>query len=155
MPGTTILGKGPTQYFTTIRNDNAAGGNNLTNGQAIEWKADGTRDGIDAERCATAAFLTLFVGLIPEGHTIEPQEYGLCQIYGYHGSADIYAHGTATNSNIAIGDVFSPSSGGPLTAVRAGSVLTEQPPLVVALETVASSGTSTVATTCKVFIRCM
>lgn len=155
MAGTIQLGKGPTQFFITVRNDNAAGGSNLTAGQALEWKCDGTRDGIDVVRCATAAFLTLFVGLIPEGHTINPQEYGVCQIYGYHGSADIYAHGTATNSNVAIGDVFSPSSGGPLTAVRAGATLTEQPPLVVAMETVASSGTSTVATTCKVFIRAM
>lgn len=155
MPGLTMLGKGPTQYFVTIRNDNAAGGANLTTGQSIEWKADGTRDGIDAVKTATAAFLSLFVGLIPEGHTINPQEYGLCQVYGYHGSADVYCHGTATNSNVAIGDIFSPSSGGPLTAVRAGATLTEQPPLVVALETLASSGTSTVASTCKVFIRAM
>lgn len=151
--GTDILGKGPTQYFITVRNDEAS--NNLTAGQALEWQADGTRDGIDVVRCSTAAFLSLFVGLVPEGHTIKNAEYGMAQVYGYHGSADIYCHGTATNSNIAIGDIFSPSSGGPLTAVIAGSVITNIAPMVVALETVASSATSTVTSTCKVFLRCM
>jgi len=150
--GTDILGKGPTQYFITVRNDDSA---TLTEGQALEWKADGTRDGIDVQVCRTAAKLSLFVGLIPEGHSIEVGEYGMCQVYGYHGAAVIYKHGTATNADVAIGDIFSPSSGGPLTGAVAGSVLTNIAPMVVALETVASASASTIQGTCKVFLRCM
>lgn len=154
MAGDTQLGKGPFRKFITVRSDVAAGGSNLTDGQLLSWQADGTRDGIDVVRHATAV-LSLFVGLVPEGYTINPQEYGLCQVYGIHNSANVYAHGTATNSNIVIGDIFVPSSGGPLTAVIAGAVITNVAPMFVAIGSLASSDTSTVQGVCKVFLRCM
>jgi len=154
MSGDAQLGKGPFRKFITVRSDVAAGGANLTEGQPLSWQADGTRDGIDVVAHAIAVN-TLFVGLVPEGYTINPQEYGMCQVYGVHNSAAVYAHGTATNSNIVIGDILIPSSGGYLTASVAGAVISLATPWVAALASLAASGTSTVTSVCKVFLRCM
>ncbi|MCD6197477.1 MAG: hypothetical protein J7K15_02750 [Deltaproteobacteria bacterium] len=148
---TTVLTKGPEKVFIVVVNDEGA---TLPIGTPLEWKCDGTRDGIDVQAVQTAAKKSLVVGLAAE--SIPDGTYGLCQVYGVMDNARIYAHGTATNSNVAIGDIFVASTAqSALTAVDAGSVISKEPPMFVAMETVASASVSTISTTAKVFVRCM
>jgi hypothetical protein len=157
------LTKGPEKVFIVVRNDD---GSSQAIGTPLEWKCDGTRDGIDVQACQTAAQATgLCAGTAHV--SVADQKYFLAQCYGYDTDAVCYAHGTATNSNVVIGDIGVGSSGGAITfqvaaaAAYAGTmasdaVATLNPPLqFVAFRTVASSDTSTVTTNHHVFIRCM
>lgn len=159
----SALGKGPEKIFIVVRNDD---GSSIAIGKPLEWKCDGTRDGIDAQACQTAAQAT---GLCAGTAHVSAadQKYFLAQCYGYDDDAVCYAHGSATNSNIVIGDLGIASSGGAITFVNAAAkayVLSHAseadgvyaPPLqFVAFATLASSDTSTVTTNSAVFIRCM
>ncbi len=157
------LTKGPEKVFIVVRNDD---GSSVAIGTPLEWKCDGTRDGIDCQAGQTAAqATTLCVGTAHV--SAADQKYFLAQCYGYDDNAVCYAHGTATNSNIVIGDVGIASSGGAITFVHAaarGYTLTHvseadgafaADPAFVAFATVGSSDTSSVTTNAAVFIKCM
>jgi len=148
---TTVLTKGPEKVFIIVKNDEGA---TLPIGTPLEWKCDGTDDGIAVQAVQSAAKRSLVVGLSAE--SISDGAYGLCQVYGVMDNARIYAHGTATNSNVAIGDIFAASTAqSALVAVDAGSVISKEPPLFVAMETVASASAATISTSAKVFVRCL
>ena len=145
-----LLGKGPEKVFIVVRNDD---GSDIAAGTPLEWKADGTRDGIDVQALQTAAKLNLLVG---DAHQLfSDGEYGMAQVYGYDDDAVCYAHGTATNSNIAIGDVAIPSSGGAWTFACAGTVLSNNPGWAAAMATVGSASASSITTNAGIFLRCM
>ena len=148
---TTVLTKGPEKVFIIVKNDEGA---TLPLGTPLEWKCSGTDDGTTVQAVQSAAKKSLTAGLAAEA--IADGTYGLCQVYGVMDDARIYAHGTATNSNVAIGDIFAAATAqSALTGVDAGSVIFKEAPMFAAMETVASAGTATISTTAKVFIRCL
>jgi len=152
------LTKGPEKVFVVVKNGDAGA---MVKGQICVWSMDGTDDGIDVEDIS-AAKNPLVVGTtdaaIPVG------EYGLVQVYGLDDDAIVQDHGIATNSNIAVGDVFkldstieglSATINGAAwnTAIASNSVVGF--PMFVAAEVVTSGGAATGSTTAKVFIRCL
>jgi hypothetical protein len=147
-----MLGKGPQRFFITVRNADSAA---LTQGQAMQWNANGTRDGIDVIKMSTALAAALFAGLVPLGKTIGVGYYGMAQTYGLHESAVVYGHGTSTGANVVIGDIWGISSGGALTVIAAGAAASSVNPAIVAMETVGSLSASSLTTVAKVFLRCM
>ena len=151
------LTKGPEKIFVVAKNGDAGA---MVKGQIVVWSMDGTDDGIDIEDIS-AAKNTLIVGITDAA--IAVGDYGLVQVYGLDDDAIIYGHGTATNSNIAVGDVFQLASAiEGLSAKAAGAAWNGDGatnavvpyPMFVAAETIASSATS-ITTTGKVFIRAM
>jgi hypothetical protein len=157
------LTKGPETVFIVVRNDD---GSSQAVGTPLEWMTDGTRDGIDVQACQTAAEVSsLIVGCAHV--SAADQKYFRAQCYGYDDDAVCYAHGTATNANIAIGDVGIGSSGGALTfpdvgtELQSGTQASEAdntlnvPNNFAAFRTLASHGTSQTTTNHHVFIRCM
>lgn len=159
------LSKGPERVFIVCRNDD---GSSIAIGTPLEMKCDGTRDGIDVQAAQTAAQIGLCVGTAHA--SVADQKYFRAQCYGYDDDAVCYAHGTATNSNVVIGDYGFASSGGAITLVRPGgdfasvslaiastdaATVKYGQALFHAVATVGSSATSTVTTNHKVFIRCM
>jgi len=147
----TTLTKGPDRVFVVVKNGS---GSALSAGQVVEWKTAGeVYDGYTVTD-PTATGCALIVGnadaATPDG------EYGLAQVYGYDDDAICYKHGTATNSNIVIGDaliVASAISG--WSAKAAGAASTASFPPGVHCISVASSSASTGTTQSKVFLRCM
>lgn len=154
------LGKGPEQVFIVVRNDDGA---DIGAGVPLEWKADGTRDGIDVQAFQTAAKQSLFVGV--NHYAFSDGEYGLAQVYGYDDDALVLKHGIATNSNVAIGDVAIPNTNGQFEFVVAGTQVTDNhtttvgvvcyDKMVAAMQTLASASNATITGTCGVFLRCM
>ncbi|MHC4707618.1 MAG: hypothetical protein ACYS8I_11100 [Planctomycetota bacterium] len=147
----TTLTKGPDKVFVVIKNGS---GSALTAGQVLEWKtASSVYDGYTVTD-PTATGSSLIVGnadaATPSG------EYGLAQVYGYDDDALMYKHGTATNSNVVIGDqaiVISAISGWSAAVAGAASIL--HPYMAACAVSVASSSASTGVTNAKVFLRCM
>lgn len=149
----SALTKGPEKIFIVVRNDDGA---SIAIGTPLEWKADGTRDGIDVQACQTAAKMGLCCGTAHV--SAADQKYFLAQAYGYDSNVVCYAHGDATNENVAIGDFGPASSGGAATFVEAGAAAYATGPALaqfVAFETVASAAASTTTTNAACFVRCM
>ena len=142
----------PERVFISCYNDS---GSALTKGQVVCFSMDGTRDGYEVTD-PTAALSQLVAGLAHAATAAA--EYGLVQIYGLDDDAIIHRSGTATNAAGAIGDVmiiWSASSA--LSGLSAGSANTAQAvnAWFVLAQTQASTDTSNLTTTGKVFIRCM
>lgn len=142
----------PERVFISCYNHS---GSALTKGQLVVFPMDGTRDGIEVAD-PTAPLCSLAVGLA-HAATVAA-EYGLIQIYGLDDDAIIGRHGTATNAHGAIGDILLPwTASSALSAASSGEVAhaSAYTPWFVLAQTQASTNTSALSTTGKVFIRCM
>jgi hypothetical protein len=147
---TAGLTKGPEKVFIEVLNDSSA---TITKGMVLEFTTDdSTTIGSGVQVMQTAAAIPLLAG-VAEG-TIAVGAYGRAQIYGYHDSVVVYGHGTATNSNIAIGDIGVACSLGRVNWVAAGGAGTAFHNFV-AMETVGSLSASSLSTTMKAFINCL
>jgi len=150
------LTKGPEKVFVVVKN---GAGATIDKGQVVVWAMDTVNDGIDVEDMSAAKY-PLVAGLADAD--IADGDYGLVQVYGLDDDAIIYTRGTATNSNIAVGDICALSSAiEGLAALNAGASLNlggtnGAVPMFVCAETVESGGTNTSSTTtAKVFIRAL
>ena len=147
----TTLTKGPDKVFVVIKNGS---GSALTAGQVVEWKtASSVYDGYTVVD-PTSLGASFTVGNADAATA--SGEYGLAQVYGYDDDAIIYKHGTATNSNVVVGDqavVASAVSGWGAAAAGAASVIS--PYMAACAISFASSSASTGTTTSKVFLRCL
>lgn len=141
----------PEKVFVVVRNDTSSA---FTKGAPINYKFDGTRDGIDVEdiNTGTATKNHLVSGIADSA--IAAAEYGLCQCYGVRTDAVILKCGTATNKNAAIGDALVlDTANDALSGVAAGAVTAYLAGFVMG-ETMASSS-ATGTTTATVFLRLM
>jgi len=74
----------PERVFMVIKNGDSA---ILTNGQVVGWDM-GDADGINVAKCSTAfKRMASCAGIVAE--TIAVGEYGLIQVYGYHGAVRV------------------------------------------------------------------
>jgi hypothetical protein len=146
----TVLTKGPEKVFIVVKNDSAA---TINAGEVLEWISNGTRDGIAAQVMQTAAQVSLCAGVAKDD--IAVGKYGLSQVYGVNDAVSAYKHGTATNSNVAIGDIGVACSLGRVNFIAAGAAASSQRVPFVAMETMASASASSIATKMKCFIRLM
>jgi hypothetical protein len=159
----TTLTQGPDKVFVVGLNDEGA---TIVKGQLVMWDMNGTNDGIQIVDL-TAVQSSLVVGTADAD--IANGDYGLVQVYGLDDDAIIYKHGSATNGDLAVGDVMVVASAiEGLSAAAPGAdafgvntiaatnnvAATVAQPMFVAAETMASSS-ATATTTAKVFIRCM
>lgn len=140
----------PEKIFLICRNDEASAA--WIKGSGIAWQADGTRDGVDVVKLATAAKSSLLVGIADSA--IAAGEYGLVQCYGLRTDAVINQSGTASNGNGAVGDIMVPWTASTGFSGAAAGAVTGFLPSIVLMQTVASS-TALTTTTGSVFLRCM
>ncbi len=163
----------PTKVYVLCRNDGTVA---MTAGMPVVWQMDGTRNGIDivTSKEGAAASDPLLVGIADEAMVIGSADttlgYGLVQVYGYDDDAIVMQHGTATNGAAVVGDLMyvrtDGGSGGALSCMRPGTTLwtissnaAASVPVhlgrIVACSAHASTGTSTITGTSKVFLRMM
>lgn len=141
----------PEKVFIITRNDTSSA---FTKGAPINYKFDGTRDGLDVEDVGTGAAAKnhLLAGLADSA--IAASAYGLVQCYGVRTDAVILKCGTATNKNAAIGDAMVLMTASDcLSGVAAGAVTGYFAGMVMG-ETMASSS-AVATTTATVFLRLM
>jgi len=81
----------PERVFIVVSNGYTTA--SLTNGQAVMWDL-GDADGVNVTKCSTALKRqSAFAGIVAE--TIAAGEYGLIQVYGYHGAVRVDSSTTA------------------------------------------------------------
>ncbi len=141
----------PEKVFVVVRNDTASA---FTKGAPVNFKFDGTRDGLDVEDINTGAAAKnhLVAGCIVSA--LAASAFGLAQCYGVRTDVPMLKCGTATAKNAAIGDamILDTANDG-LSGVAAGAVTAWLAAFVMG-ETLASSS-ATVTTTGTVFLRLM
>ena len=135
----------PEKVFIVVRNDDSVA---FVKGGAINFKFDGTRDGLDAELADTAADNNLVAGIADSA--IPVGEYGLVQCYGVRTDAVCLG----TNSDNGVGDVLVVTHGSVALMSVTGGAASAYLPAFALGATIDSTG-SEATTTSTVFIRCM
>lgn len=133
----------------------------LTAGTIVCWEMDGTEDGLSVTVPA-ATTAALVAGIIPAA--IASGAKGEAIIYGLCTNARVARVGSASNDNVAVGDVYDIYSAssmlsyiGPGRAViQSNSNIAGPVPYFVAAATVGSGGASSLSsTTTRILVRCM
>lgn len=152
----TIVNTGAEYGVVTVRAAVA-----LEAGQVVCWEMDGTEDALSVTDPAGAT-AALVVGLVPAA--IASGSKGEAIVYGLCTNAKVARVGSASNDNVAVGDVYDIYSAssmlsyiGPGRAViQSNSNIAGPVPMFVAAATVASGGASSLSsTTTKVLVRCL
>ena len=135
----------PEKVFIVVRNDDAAA---FVKGGAINFKFDGTRDGLDAELADTIADNNLVAGIADSA--IAVGSYGLVQCYGVRTDAVCLG----TDSDNAVGDVLIVTHASKALMSAAAGAASAYLPAFALGATIDSTG-SAATTTSTIFIRCM
>jgi len=105
----------PEKIFIVVKN--SYGTASVTNGMAVQWDflsaVDGVGVSIPTARSTNAGIAT--AGIIAE--TIAANDYGLCQVYGYHASV-IFRAGTGTSLAGNLGSSVAINQAGAVWAVE-------------------------------------
>lgn len=150
----TIINTGAEYGVVTVRAATA-----ISAGCVVCWEMDGTEDGLSVTvPAATTAFLV--AGIAPAAIASGAKGEAVC--YGLVTNARVARVGSASNDNVAVGDVYDIySASSMLSYVKAGAAVVESASdaasgKFVAAATVGSGGASSLSsTTTKVWVRLM
>lgn len=160
----SVVNTGAEMGYCSIRNDS---GSALSAGQVLQWDMAGTEDGLRViDPGSTTVGLTVGISVSATANGSK----GHAVVYGVATNAIVARVGSASNDNVAVGDIYDVySASSCLSYGKAGGALlgntfaatnnaaaTVLPPMFVAAATVGSGGASSLSTTtAKVFVRCL